>query len=121
MATPAQGASFAGLPAGLTNVKISRQGQDPTSTSNRLDASTLDLAVGSNRVYVDGLPDSGAGAVGGITTTVTASFFGPTGPTAGDEVTIDGVLCRCTQVEIEYAVGELVKGTATYVSIPEEE
>jgi len=120
MATPAQGGTPSGLPSGCTNVKISRKGIDPTGGSNRLDASTLDLAVGSDRVYVDGLPDSGAGAVDGATTTVTAAFFGPGGPTAGDEVTIEGVLCRCTQVEIEYAVGELVKGTATYVSIPDE-
>lgn len=120
MATPAQGASFTGLPSGLTNVKISRKGVDNTSGSNRLDASTLDLAVGSDRVYIDGLPDAGAGAVDGVTVTVTAAFFG-TAPTAGDEVEIDGINCRCTNVETEYAVGELVKGTATYVSIPAEE
>jgi hypothetical protein len=120
MATPAQGETFTGLPSGLTNVKIKKTGTDPTSGSNRLDASTLDLAVGSDRVYVDGLPDSGSGSVDGITTTVTAQFFGPTAPTAGDEVTIQGIECKCTQVDVEYAVGDLVKGTATYVSIPSE-
>lgn len=121
MPTPAQGTSFTGLPAGLTNVKIQQSGQDPTSGSNRLDASTLDLAAGSERVYVDGLPDAGAGAVDGVTTTVTCQFFGPAAPTAGETATINGISCKCTSVEVEYAVGELVKGTATYVSIPEEE
>lgn len=115
MPTAANGSSFTGLPDGLTNVKIKAVGQDPTSSGNRLDASTLDLEPGSNRVYIDGLPDPGAGAVGGITTTVTASFFG-TPPTAGASYTINGVSCICTEVEVEYAVGELVKGTATYTN-----
>ena len=91
MATPAQGMTFTGLPGGLTNVKISQSGQSPDQ--GRLDASTLDLAVGSDRVYVDGLPDAGSGAVNGTTTTVTAQFFGAA-PTAGIEVTISGILCK---------------------------
>jgi hypothetical protein len=118
MATPAQGVSFDGLPGGLTNVKVKRVGIDPTSSSNRLDASTLDLAAGSDRVYIDGLPDSGAGAVSGETVTITCSFFG-TPPTAGDAITYNGEQFKCTEAEIEYAVGDLVKGTATYVSIPD--
>lgn len=118
MATPAQGTTFSGLPSGLTNVKVKQAGVDPTSSSNKLDASTLDLAVGSDRVYVDGLPDSGTGAVDGVTTTITCSFLSESAPTAGSEITYAGGLYRCTEAEIEYAVGELVKGTATYVSIP---
>lgn len=118
MPTPAQGAAPAMPVSDLTNVKISRKGINPTDSSNRLDASTLDLAVGSNRVYVDGLPDPGSGAVGGETTTITCSFLTASAPTAGNNYTIDGVECRCTEAEVEYAVGELVKGTATFVSIP---
>jgi hypothetical protein len=109
------------MPVGaLTNVKVKKTGSDPTSSSNRLDASTLDLAAGSNRVYVDGLPDTGAGAVDGITTTITCSFLTDEAPTAGSNYTIAGVECRCTEAEVEYAVGELVKGTATFVSVPPE-
>jgi hypothetical protein len=104
----------------LTNVKIKKVGQDPTSSSNRLDASTLDLEVGAGRVYVDGLPDPGAGAVGGITTTITCSFLTAAAPAAGTVYTIGGIDCRCTESEVEYAVGELVKGTATFVSVPPE-
>lgn len=121
MPTPANGNTPEMPVSDLTNVKIKKTGQDPTSSSNRLDASTLDLSAGSNRVYVDGLPDSGAGAVGGITTTITCSFLTASAPTAGSTYTIDGVSCRCTEAEVEYAVGELVKGTATFVSIPAEE
>lgn len=117
MPTPAQGTSFPGI-TGATNIKVKKTGVDPTSSNNRLDASTLDLAVGADRVYVDGLPDSGAGAVDGATTTVTVAFLSASAPAAGDEVSFDGVTLRCTEAEIEYAVGELVKGTATYVSIP---
>lgn len=111
MATPAQGITFTGLPGGLTNVKVSKTGID--TTANQLDASTLDLAEGSDRVYVDGLPDPGA-----MKNTVTATFFG-TPPTAGDTCTIDGLEYTCTNVEIDHQVGELVKGTATYVWVPD--
>jgi hypothetical protein len=104
----------------LTNVKVSKKGIDPTSSSNKLDASTLDLAAGSDRVYVDGLPDSGAGAVEGVTTTITCSYLSDSPPTAGETITYAGDDYKCTEAEIEYAVGELVKGTATYVSIPSE-
>jgi hypothetical protein len=101
----------------LTNVKISRKGIDTTASSNRLDASTLDLAVGSNRVYVDGLPDPGSGAVSGETVTITCSFLSAAAPVAGSNYNIAGADVRCTEAEVEYAVGELVKGTATFVSI----
>lgn len=117
MPTSAQGESFPGV-TGATNIKVKTSRNDPTSSNNRLDASTLDLATGSDRVYVDGLPDAGSGSVEGITTTVSVSFLSATAPAAGDEVSYAGVTLRCTEAEIEYAVGELVKGTATYVSVP---
>lgn len=121
MPTPAQGASLSGLGTGLTSVKVKKTGADPTSSSNKLDASTLDLAAGSNRVYVDGLPDAGAGSVEGITTTITAMYLGQSTFTAGDTANVMGTACRVTDVETEHAVGELVKTTVTFVSIPAEE
>jgi len=108
-----QGATFGGL-SGLTNIKRKSSRQDPTNTSNRIDASTLSLTTGSKRVYVDGLPDAGAAAPSdGITETVTVSFLSDSPPTAN--TTYSGY--KCTEVETEYAVGELVKGTATFVKI----
>jgi hypothetical protein len=104
-----QGHTFGGL-SGLTNVKYKSTRDDPTSSSNRIDASTLDLAEGSDRVYVDGLPDAGSGAVSGITETVTATGLSEAAPTVG--TTYGGY--KCTESEIEYAVGELVKWTATF-------
>jgi len=121
MSTPSQGASF-GSYSGLTSIKVSASAADPTDSSNRLDASTLDLAAGSNRVYVDGLPDPGQGAdENGVTTNVQISFLSDSGPTVGDEVTYGGVSLVCTEVEIEYAVGELVKGSATFVTKPDDD
>lgn len=120
MPTPAQGAAPALPVSDLTNVKISRKGIDTASGSNRLDASTLDLEVGANRVYVDGLPDAGAGGVDGATVTITCSFLSASAPTAGGNYTIDGETYRCTESETEYGVGELVKGTATFVLVPPE-
>lgn len=117
MPTPANGTTFTGLGGNLTSVKVKKSGTDPTSSSNKLDASTLDLAPGSNRVYVDGLPDSGAGSVGGITTTITATYLGTPEFSAGDDVTVMGADCRVTDVETEHAVGELVKTTVTFVSV----
>jgi hypothetical protein len=115
---PSQGATFAGI-SGLTSIKVSANGADPTDSSNRLDASTLDLSVGADRVYVDGLPDPGQGAdENGVTTTVQVTFLSDSPPAIGDETTYDGVALICTETEVEYAVGELVKGSATYVTKP---
>jgi hypothetical protein len=119
MPTPAQGLTFTGLPSGLTNVKVKQTGVDVTDSKNRLDASTLDLAVGSDRVYVNGLPDAGSGAVSGVTKTITCQFLSTSAPSAGDTTTYEGTTYKYTDVEIEYSVGELVKGSATLVSIPD--
>lgn len=108
--TSSQGHEFGGI-AGLTNVKYKASRGDPTSSSNRLDASTLELETGSARLYVDGLPDSGAAATeSGIAYTVSASGLSETAPTVGSDY--DGY--KCTESEVEYAVGELVKWTASF-------
>jgi hypothetical protein len=119
--TPAQGRSFGGI-SGLTSVKVSSSTADPTDSSNRLDASTLALPAGSNRAYVDGLPDPGQSAgEDGITITAQITFLGAGAPSVGDEVTEGGVTLVCTESEVEYAVGELVKGSATYATKPPDE
>lgn len=118
--TSSQGVSFGGL-SGLTNVKKKTTRPDPTSSSNKLDASTLALAHGSNRVYIDGLPDGGTGAVEGIARTASVSFLSSTAPAVGSTVSDGGTTYKCTESEVEYAVGDLVKGTANYVSVPGEE
>jgi hypothetical protein len=112
-----QGMTFGSI-SGLTNVKVSKKSADPTDSSNRLDASTLELDDGDDRVYVDGLPDPGAGAVDGLEITVSVSFLSDTPPEAGDEVEYGGQTLVCTESEVEYAVGELVKGTASYKTKP---
>jgi hypothetical protein len=97
------------LPSGCTNVKVKTSAADPTSTSNKIDVTTLDDDA---RVYADApLVDAGSGADEGITQTVTCSFFG-TAPDVNTDATATGWLC--TEVETEYAVGDMIKGTATY-------
>jgi len=101
------------LPAGCTNVKVKTSAADPSSSNNKVDVTTLDDDA---RVYADApLIDAGSGAEEGSTTTVTASFFvdGGSAPTVTPVGTTTGWIC--TEVEIEYAVGDFVKGTATYV------
>jgi hypothetical protein len=97
------------LPSGCTNVKVKNVGADPTK--DKVDVTTLSDTA---RVYQDApLVDKGAGASpSGVTTTVTASFYGA-GPSVTPVSTKTGWIC--TEVETEYAVGEMVKGTATYV------
>jgi hypothetical protein len=46
-----------------------------------------------------------------VTQTVTCSFFGEA-PAVNDDPDATGWIC--TEVETEYAVGDMIKGTATY-------
>ena len=102
--------------AGATNVKVKHSSNSKGSSSkSRLDAS--DLSTTGDRVYVDGLPDSTeAGATGGITSSVTYTAWGDAAPVAGASGTFAGLTGKYTDVETEYAVGELVKFSATLVS-----
>ena len=98
------------LPENCTNVKVRTSKADPSASNNKLDVTILS---DTQRWYATApLVDPGPGGDDeGITQTVVASFFGvapePDGPGATGWV--------CTEVETEYAVGEFVKGTATYV------
>jgi len=98
------------LPDNCTNVKVRTVGSDPAASNNKIDVTTLD---DDERVYQQApLIDPGSGANSqGVTQIVTAQFFGeapePDAPGSTGWV--------CTEVETEYAVGEFVKGTATYV------
>lgn len=104
------------LPSGCTNVKVKNVGADPTSSSNKMDVTVLS---DTQRVYAEApLVDEGTSASGGVTTTVTCSFFGEAPEVTPVETTTGWI---CTEVETEYAVGEFVKGTATYVYKAEEE
>lgn len=118
MATSSHSGTFTGLPEGLTNVKVQIQGVDATSSASTRDASTLDLPDGSNRVYVSApLLDAGSGAVDGQKVTITCSYLGDGPQEVGSTVTIMGYSCKCTASDVEYAVGELMKCSATYVAI----
>lgn len=101
------------LPAGCTNVKVKSSAADPSSGNNKVDVTTLE---DTERVYADApLVDAGAAAEDGVTWTVTCSFFG-TPPAVNTDPEATGWLC--TESEEEYAVGDMIKGTATYVYKP---
>lgn len=118
--TTAQGTTFEfdGDEYYCTNIKVSRTN---AGGNNRIDVSTLDLAEGSDREYQDPpLLDPNA-PYGEEQVTVTIAFMGSTAPTSGAKgtLTISPGLTgtfRCTESETEYPVGDMVKGTATFVS-----
>lgn len=96
------------LPAGATNVKVKSSAADPTS--QKVDVTVLS---DTERVYQDApLVDVGGGANDGITETVSVSFFG-TPPAVNTNSAATGWIC--TETEEEFAVGDFIKGTATYV------
>lgn len=87
------------LPEGCTNVKVST-----SASNNKVDVTTLS---DTERMYEDApLVDEG------LKQTVTASFFG-VAPAVNSDAQATGWIC--SEVETEYAVGDFVKGTATYV------
>lgn len=126
--TSAQGTSFSfdGDTYYCTNIKVSVQNSEGGGgTNNKIDVSTLDLADGSFRVFQDPPlldPNSPAADEDGNQTTVTISYIGTTQPAAGTTATLTTASAsgdfKCTQSELEYAVGDFVKGSATFVSAP---
>lgn len=93
-------------------VKVTRN----SSASTKLDASTLVLATGANRVYESGITDNGAsGSASALVVTVTADGLG-TKPTAGSIITAEGVSCKCMESTSDDSVGELKKWSASYTS-----
>lgn len=97
------------LPAGCTNVRVRSTGADPSAGANKLDVTILS---DTKRKYaVAPLVDVGAGGdEDGVTQEVVCSFFG-TAPAVGAPGDTGWV---CVESETEFAVGEFVKGTATF-------
>jgi hypothetical protein len=102
--------------SGATKVTIKKT-RASSASDNKLDASTLSLAHGSDRVYEDGLADNGpnGSANGGVIVTAAVEFLG-SGPEAGDTATFGGVECKCIDSEITNEAGALVKGVANFTS-----
>lgn len=105
-----------------TNVKISTSSSEGGGGgANKVDVSHLGLAHGSDRVFADAPlrdPNAAAADEDGNTTTITVTYYGASQYPVGGQTTISGITVKCTQSEVEYAVGEYVKGTATFVSVP---
>lgn len=108
-----QGVSFGGVSARKLTIKKSRS----KPGDNKLDASTLAIAHGGNRVYEDGLPDNGPNGStnGGITVTAAVEFFGSK-PAVGSTASWSGVTLKCIDSELTSDTGALVQGVANYTS-----
>jgi hypothetical protein len=102
---------------GISNAyKISIKSSRPSPSSSQLDASTLAIAHGGDRVYENGLFDPGPnGGTDGITVTASVSTWGDP-PAKGDTKTFKGKLCKCTKSEIVNDSGKLREGMAEYTS-----
>jgi hypothetical protein len=101
-----------------TQTKKKVTGVDPKE--GRIDISTLEMPVGSKRRYQDAplLSDS-AGEI-----TFTLSYLGTTEPDtenvqmlAFPALNVSG-MARCNDFELEAAVGDVIKGTATFTMEP---
>lgn len=111
--TSSQGfASFGVSGATKVTVKVTRN----SGVAPQLDASTLSLAHGSQRVYETGLTDYGQNSATGAIVTVTIEGLGGTKPVKGTTITAEGVICKCMDSTADDAVGELKKWTANYTS-----
>lgn len=109
-----QGISFGGVNARKLTIKKSRS----KPGDNKLDASTLAIAHGGDRVYEDGLPDNGPNGASnsGITVTAAAEFLGASKPAAGSTAAWNGVTLKCIDSELTDDTGALKAGVANYTS-----
>ena len=110
-----QGITFGGV-ANIKKLTI-KKARASSASENKLDASTLSIAHGGNRVYEAGLEDNGPNGAtnNGVITTATVEFLG-SGPSTGTTVTYGGVTLKCIDVESNNSAGELAGGTANFTS-----
>lgn len=101
---------------GVTGVRkcATKVARRASGDAGKLDASTLAIAHGGDRVYEDGLPDNGPGGTGAIVT-VTMEGLG-TKPEVGSTITAEGATCKCTESTSDDNVGELAAWSASYTS-----
>ena len=108
--------TFGGVEFSATNVKVKKTGK---GYDQDVDVSTLDLASGADKVYeAPALYDYGPA---GRSVEISLSYLGDDEPDTENEALL---VCakfglndqaRCTEFELEAAVGEKIKGTATFV------
>lgn len=108
--------SFGAVTFQATNVKVKKTGK---GYDQRVDVSTLDIEDGEDKVYEDpALFDYGPE---GRKIEISLSYLGDDEPDTENEQTLTcakfglATAARCTEFELEAAVGEKIKGTATFV------
>jgi hypothetical protein len=108
--------TFGGVEFSATNIKVKKTGK---GYDQDVDVSTLSLASGADKVYeAPALYDYGPA---GRSIEISLSYLGDDEPDTDSELTL---VCakfglndpaRCSEFELEAAVGEKIKGTATFV------
>lgn len=108
--------TFGAVTFSATNISVKKTGK---GYDQDVDVSTLDLASGEDRVYeAPGLYDYGPA---GRATEISLTYLGLEEPETENEATL---VCakfglndnaRCTEFNLEAAVGEKIRGTATFV------
>lgn len=108
--------TFGTVTFAATNISVKKTGK---GYDQDVDVSTLDLASGEDRVYeAPALYDYGPA---GRSIEISLSYLGLDEPNTEDELTLVCAkfglndLARCTEWELEAAVGEKIQGTATFV------
>lgn len=108
--------SFGSVTFAATNIKVKKTGK---GYDQDVDVSTLDLASGADKVYESpALYDYGPA---GRAIEISLSYLGDDEPDRENELTLTCAkfgladTARCTEFEIEAAVGEKLKGTASFV------
>lgn len=108
--------TFGAVTFSATNIKVKKTGK---GYDQDVDVSTLDLASGADKVYeAPALYDYGPA---GRSIEISLQYLGTDEPDTEDELTLVCAkfglndLARCTEFELEAAVGEKIKGTATFV------
>lgn len=108
-----QGTNF-GTVTGARKVTIKKS--RASAGASKLDASTLAIAHGGDRIYEDGLPDNGpSGSANGITVTAAVEYLG-SGPATGSMATWGGVDLKCIDSENTDEAGALKSGVANFTS-----
>lgn len=108
--------TFDAVEFAATNIKVKKTGK---GYDQDVDVSTLALVSGADKVYeAPALYDYGPA---GRSIEISLSYLGLEEPNTEDEATLVCAkfglnnLARCTEFELEAAVGEKIKGTATFV------
>lgn len=116
--------TFAGVQYHCTDIQVEDTSEEPAQAAdNRIDVSTLDIAHGGERVFVNNPLTEPTDQTAQNKTVVNITYWGATRPAAGitgDLATADASgRYKCTKSTITRKVGAYVEGQATFTLAPD--